>query len=163
MRKILLGLAWGAACTLIGACSSSVVVRTDYGLERFDDLIATNSEMMGKQPKREGNALQIEYVIIIKNTSKDRKYTLDLRQAKFDVNGEMAELSCKPYHGDKVDRLEVASKAGVRLDCDIRLRPSEKNKLAMRDNEGSLSIPYSASGIRGAIQYRYKLKIEDFE
>jgi len=148
------------ALFIITACSHGSV-RSDYGLNHYDELIVSDSQSLLIQPKKLGNgSVEINHVSLIQNSPKGPPYDLQLDKAIFEAGGSVTRALCTTSLGQKsVITIEPDKK--YRIDCSIQLNANDNNHLATRDQTGVLKIPYGKSG--GVISFNYFLKIEDFE
>ena len=153
---------WKLILVFVLVGCSSTRRRVDYELNRFDDLLVTNSAHFGvseRLSKEEGGGSTFQYAALVENSSKTKTYSLRLKDADFFANDSSEKIECASS-SDEVLTLEPQKRA--KLICKMVLKATEKNKYTNRDAVGELRIPYGKS-MAESIRFPFKIRIEDFE
>lgn len=148
------------AFTLSWAGCAKNIIRTEYGLNHYEDIVATDSQTRGDPKRLTDQKVQIRQSVVIENLSRQKDYLIELNKAEFVVNESAFPSSCKEFKRDSAT-IVLRPRQKVRVECLTDLESTQKNQLANKDSSGFLTLPYGSSGRK--MQFRYFIKVEDFE
>jgi hypothetical protein len=151
----------GAAALLAGCSSKSI--RMEYVLDRYGDLIVTNSPSFFERASSErgSDGLRFNFSFIARNVGK-AEAKLQLDQAGLAHEGVSLPVACRHSNTAAQPNLVKAGES-IQVDCPFTLIPDEQNKLATSDAALVLSIPYQSGGKTGSIQFKMISNRENFK
>jgi hypothetical protein len=145
------------------ACSHQPILRSDYALNAQGDIVYSNSPtFLLTQPvkAKEDGSIDLEYSVILQNTSKEISHKVYFKKASFTINDDSLTAICEgiPLSGDVIEL--PAGKKGT-ITCRITVVANEKNQMRQKDAVAYLKIPFD--GGDEPLTFRYPFRIEDFE
>lgn len=144
---------------LMTSCAAfQTKVRTEQSLSRVDDLVVSNSQTNPFGAQIEGQRVNLDYKILIKNVG-DKSVEINTAKSKLKINEEIRDLKCTG-HKQLNPPFKLEPGTYLALTCYAAFSPNNKNKIAIRDTDAELIIPLYGTRI---LNYKYRLFIEDFE
>lgn len=150
---------------LIAVSCSAPILRTEYQIENYGDLLVTNSPTyrFKPNPDKVNGGVEFNYSILIRNISSTQKYILRTNQAVFAVRDEVIPIKCALTNQKEAAEYLLENSDIVRLDCKVVIDKAHVQNLKNKDTSGELSLPYSGYENSKSMNFKYKLVLEDFE
>jgi hypothetical protein len=134
--------------------------RAEYDLQKFDELIVSNSPTSNKTVIEKNDGQVIARVgWLIRNTS-DQNVILDLNSIRLILNDDSITPTCLE-NGVSALSLTLAPQKKTVLTCEVKIAPTVKNQLLRKDTMGIFEIPFGSKNQK--ITSTLLFRIEDFE
>jgi hypothetical protein len=153
----------GALALALTSCATQYTnVRTTWTIDRYQEVVVSNSTSFKLQPTRSQGHIKINYSFLVENISNAASYSFDLTQASIILNKQTTSLPCETAK-DLESKLTLEPGKRAIIQCAVTLAPNVENALDKQDTSAELKIPMTGPEGQSWIAFNYTLRTTDFK
>jgi hypothetical protein len=156
------GGALGLALTACATPYSDRDLRTEWTIDRYQDVMVSNSPTFNSESTRENGHFKLAYTFLAENLSPTSTYQFALSKALIGLNKQTVPLTCKTTYAKEGD-LALAPEKRALIECSASLAASVENDLSSKDTAAQIKIPFTGPQGESWIVFAYTLRTKDFK